>query len=76
MKKYIIYFDSGTTNSRVYLLDRDYNVKFTAKRPVGSRDSAIEGSNICLLYTSGGRRRVYHLPECERGCHPRNQKAG
>ena len=42
MKKYIIYFDSGTTNSRVYLLDRDYNVKFTAKRPVGSRDSAIE----------------------------------
>ena len=49
MKKYIIYFDSGTTNSRVYLLDRDYNVKFTAKRPVGSRDSAIEGSNMVLI---------------------------
>lgn len=27
-------------------------------------------------YGCGGRRRVYHLPECERGCHPRNQKAG
>ena len=49
MKKYIIYFDSGTTNSRVYLLDREYNVKFTAKRPVGSRDSAIEGSNLVLI---------------------------
>ena len=49
MKRYIIYFDSGTTNSRVYLLDRDFNIKFTARCAVGSRDSAIEGNNLVLV---------------------------
>ncbi|MDD3164895.1 MAG: 2-dehydro-3-deoxygalactonokinase [Oscillospiraceae bacterium] len=49
MNQYVIYFDSGTTNSRVYLLDENYHIRFTAKRPVGSRDSAIEGNNLVLI---------------------------
>ncbi|MGE4484387.1 MAG: 2-dehydro-3-deoxygalactonokinase [Oscillospiraceae bacterium] len=49
MKKYIVYYDSGTTNSRIYLLDGAFNVLFTAKRPIGSRNSAMEGSNMVVI---------------------------
>jgi len=49
MKKYLVYYDSGTTNSRIYLLNRDFTVRYTAKVPIGSRNSAIEGSNKVLI---------------------------
>lgn len=49
MKDYILYYDSGTSNTRAYLLDRDFAVKYTAKKAVGSKDSAIAGSNAVLI---------------------------
>ncbi len=48
-KKYIVYFDSGTTNSRAYLLDEEFNVLNRKKKNVGSKDSSIAGSNKILL---------------------------
>lgn len=49
MKDYILYYDSGTSNTRAYLLDRDFSVLDTAKTAVGSKDSAIAGSNRVLI---------------------------
>lgn len=49
MKDYILYYDSGTSNTRAYLLDRDFAVKYTLKKAVGSKDSAIAGSNRVLI---------------------------
>ena len=48
-KNYILYFDSGTSNTRAYLLDRDFRICDSAKRTVGSKDSAIAGSNRVLI---------------------------
>lgn len=49
MNDYILYYDSGTSNTRAYLLDRDFAVKYTVKKAVGSKDSAIAGSNAVLI---------------------------
>ena len=49
MNDYILYYDSGTSNTRAYLLDRDFSVRYTAKKAVGSKDSAIAGSNRVLI---------------------------
>lgn len=49
MAKYIIYFDSGTSNSRIYLLDEELNQVCMKKRPIGSKDSAAAGTNKVLL---------------------------
>jgi len=49
MKDYILYYDSGTSNTRAYLLDRDFAVIYTIKKAVGSKDSAIAGSNRVLI---------------------------
>lgn len=49
MKNYILYYDSGTSNTRAYLLDQDFGVKYTVKKAVGSKDSAIAGSNRVLI---------------------------
>ena len=49
MKDYILYYDSGTSNTRAYLLNRDFQVKYTVKKAVGSKDSAIAGSNRVLI---------------------------
>lgn len=49
MEKYILYYDSGTSNTRVYLLDANYEVVFTDKRNVGSKDSTLAGSNQVLI---------------------------
>lgn len=49
MNDYILYYDSGTSNTRAYLLDRDFDVKYTVKKAVGSKDSAIAGSNAVLI---------------------------
>lgn len=46
---YLVYFDSGTSNSRGYLLDSGLGLVRTASRPVGSKDSAISGSNRVLI---------------------------
>ena len=49
MDNYLLYFDSGTSNTRAYLLDRDFQVRYVAKKAVGSKDSAIAGSNRVLI---------------------------
>lgn len=49
MKDCILYYDSGTSNTRAYLLDRDFQVRYTVKKAVGSKDSAIAGSNRVLI---------------------------
>ena len=49
MKSYLLYFDSGTSNTRAYLLDRDFQVQYVAKKAVGSKDSAIAGTNRVLI---------------------------
>ncbi len=48
MKNYVVYFDSGTTNTRAYLLDRSFQIRHSAKKAVGSKDSAIAGTNRIL----------------------------
>lgn len=58
----IVYFDSGTTNSRGYLLSSDTSLIDSEKRAIGSKDSAIAGDNSVLIdglyeiYTSLLRR--------------------
>lgn len=49
MSSYILYYDSGTTNTRAYLLDEEFRVCCVEKKNVGSRDSAICGSNRVLI---------------------------
>ena len=49
MAKYRVYYDSGTTNSRIYLLDDAFNVVYADSVEVGSKDSATSGSNKVLL---------------------------
>jgi 2-keto-3-deoxy-galactonokinase len=44
-----LYFDSGTSNTRAYLLDKEFQVRYMAKKAVGSKDSAIAGSNRVLI---------------------------
>lgn len=46
---YWVYFDSGTSNTRIYLLNEAFEVLYTEKRHVGSRDSAIAGDNLVLI---------------------------
>lgn len=45
---YNIYFDSGTSNSRAYLL-KDDNIIDKGKREIGSKDVSVAGSNSILL---------------------------
>lgn len=49
MSKYIVYFDSGTSNTRIYLLNKKFDVLYVNQKSVGSKDSAILGSNEILL---------------------------
>ena len=46
---YTVYFDSGTSNSRVYVLDGELNVVATGRQRIGSKDSALAGTNEGLL---------------------------
>lgn len=46
--KYIAYFDCGTTNSRIYVLDEALNPVFSKKSPVGSKDNVISGDSSTL----------------------------
>lgn len=45
---YCVYFDSGTTNTRVYLLDNMQIVEHKSAQ-IGSRDSALQQDNTVLL---------------------------
>lgn len=45
---YNVYFDSGTSNTRAYLLKGE-EIMDVAKKNVGSKDSSITGSNLVLL---------------------------
>ncbi|MGP1348404.1 MAG: 2-dehydro-3-deoxygalactonokinase [Stomatobaculum sp.] len=49
MNKYIVYFDSGTSNSRIYLLDQNFHIVYVAKKNIGSKDSSIAGNNKILI---------------------------
>lgn len=49
MAKYTVYYDSGTSNSRIYLLDEKLEILYSDKKNVGSRDSSITGSNLVLI---------------------------
>ena len=49
MRTFIAYFDSGTTNSRLFLLDENLNVIGMTKKMIGARDSAISGNNRLLV---------------------------
>lgn len=46
---YIFYFDSGTSNTRAYLLDDDLEIVCARKKGFGSKDSAIAGNNSGLI---------------------------
>lgn len=47
--KYLVYYDSGTSNSRIYILDSKGYIIYAKKKNIGSKDSAIAGSNVVLL---------------------------
>lgn len=47
--KYTVYFDSGTTNSRAYLLDGGNRLIAQAQKGIGSKDSAAAGTNTVLI---------------------------
>ncbi len=46
---YLIYFDTGTSNTRIYLLDKDFQILYMAKRAVGSKDVVIKGNNRVII---------------------------
>lgn len=64
MERYLLYFDSGTSNTRAYLLDKDFQIKYVAKKAVGSKDSAIAGSNQVLIE---GMKALYDQVLAENG---------
>lgn len=66
--KYIVYFDSGTTNTRIYLLNERLEQLYCSKQQVGSRDSAIAGTNTLLI---GGLYSLYSQLLARRGLHDR-----
>lgn len=43
-----LYYDSGTTNTRLYLF-KDLQLIDSSNKKIGSRDSALSGSNKALL---------------------------
>ena len=45
-----VYFDSGTTNTRIYVMDENFRVIASETRSIGSKDSAIRKSNHPLLW--------------------------
>ena len=49
MKKYYVYYDSGTSNSRIYLLDEECRIVYTEKMNIGSKESAAAGDNLVLI---------------------------
>lgn len=60
---YNVYFDSGTSNTRVYLLYNNSVMHFLKER-LGSRDSSIIGGNTVLLK---GLKQLYdRLLECNK----------
>lgn len=40
-KEYIIYFDSGTTNTRIYVLNYKMEIIISNKKQIGAKESAI-----------------------------------
>ena len=47
-KSFTVYFDSGTSNTRIYLLDSHCQLLYWRKKSIGSKDSAISGSSLAL----------------------------
>lgn len=45
----IAYFDSGTTNTRLYILNANHEIIDAGKRNIGSKDVAISGNRNILL---------------------------
>jgi 2-dehydro-3-deoxygalactonokinase len=64
---FIAIIDSGTTNSRVYIVDENGNVITRASQKVGVRDTAIHGNNQVL---KDGVREVFNRALQEVGISP------
>ena len=52
---YQVYFDSGTTNTRAYII-KDKQVVASGKKAIGSKDSSISGNKATLV---GGIKELY-----------------
>lgn len=52
---YQVYFDSGTTNTRAYVI-KDKQVVASGKKAIGSKDSSISGNKATLV---GGIKELY-----------------
>ena len=78
MKQYIITVDGGTTNTRCILWDENRRRIAQENRPVGVRNTAIDGNNRklkqavkeCLGYPSDHRQRHDHVGRGDRGGSP------
>ncbi|WMJ83521.1 2-dehydro-3-deoxygalactonokinase [Oscillospiraceae bacterium LTW-04] len=51
-----VYYDLGTSNVRIFVLDRALNALYTARRALGAKDSAIVGNNSALI---AGMKEMY-----------------
>lgn len=60
---YRVYFDSGTTNTRAYLMNGNQVIARNAAQ-IGSRDSALQGSNAVLV---GKLKQMYDELRREKG---------
>ena len=47
-RKPLMWFDCGTTNTRLYLIDSAINFSFCGTRAIGSRNVAMAGTNLVL----------------------------
>ena len=45
---YDVYFDSGTTNTRMYVIDEAGSVVFKTEKAVGSKDAALANDRLLL----------------------------
>ncbi len=52
-----VYFDLGTSNVRLFVLDGALNTLYTARRALGAKDSAIAGNNEALI---AGMKAMYN----------------
>ena len=50
-EQYLVYYDAGTSNTRIYLLDGSFRILYTKKVRIGSKEVSIQGSNRILIET-------------------------
>ena len=52
-RKPLMWFDCGTTNTRMYLIDSETRFSFCGTKAIGSRNVAITGTSLVLAQTMG-----------------------